>query len=699
MSRLKSWAVGLAAAITGLAIVPPLIDLSAWHAPLSHEFEQATGYPLRVNGAVHFYLLPRPGLSISNATVKEPDGKTPLLHIDHAKLKLDWLDLLQGRAAITGGEIEGPRFQVRQLADGRLNIENLFNRPASSGRLVWRIQDFSLSGGEFVYQDKNQHFARFHELETQLENPLTDDGNWRLKGKGTLLGWEGGLSLGGPFRYNPSTNRISLPALSMSFGGEDPQWKQVILGADSQVDIDLAPWRIKVGKVLMTARAEHADAKWQATLSTPGVRFENDMLRTLPAQAKVLITQGKRSIESDFELGELVGNMDALSLSTGHAKIDVRLKDPNHQLNLALNSPLTLIQGRELQLPGFELLGDYRHKNMTRGAIPLRQMGQLEVNLRKESFQLRSEGMLDHAPLTVQFGFKNFQDPAYRFDVGLDKLDLTPYLPLASEEARDLQTNQPIDFSWLEGWQAKGKLRLDELVIGKFRALNIRSDVEAGNRLLKLNPLSAEVYQGRLEGLLELTHGPQTRIKLKQKLSNMDIQHLLADLLQLIRFEGRGNLDVDLVAQGASLDQWLHTMEGQINLGLNHGSIRGIDLTRTLQTVSSNLAKLTGTESQAADQDASTPFSDLKARFKVTQGKAQNDDLQIRAGLINVTGKGNLSFAENRINYLLLASVAPNTGIREFQPLRGMAVPVEIIGPLDAPTYRIDYLNLTGKTK
>src|SRR5574343_321294 len=109
MSRLKSWAVGLAAAITGLAIVLPLIDLSAWHAPLSHEFEQATGYPLRVNGAVHFYLLPRPGLSISNATVKEPDGKTPLLHIDHAKLKLDWLDLLQGRAAITGGEIEGPR--------------------------------------------------------------------------------------------------------------------------------------------------------------------------------------------------------------------------------------------------------------------------------------------------------------------------------------------------------------------------------------------------------------------------------------------------------------------------------------------------------------------------------------------------------------------------------------------------------------
>lgn len=698
MTRLKPWLAGCVAALATLAILPPLLDLSSWHAPLAREFEQATGRRLQLAGAVHFSLLPQPGLQINDLTLFERDGSSPFAHVDRVQLKLDWLDLLQGQPVITGGSLEGPQINLLRRVDGRLNIEDLFAASAATGKLRWRIQQFSLRDGQLNYQGLREDRARFTGIEAEIDEPLAANGRWRFASQGEVWGWHGKLQADGPLRFDQAQRQLDLPSTSIRFSGADSDWKQTLFGLRGRFQLSLAPWELKISKVEASASAERGQAQWQGAFRTNNVYLEPDTIRTGPAEADVKVEDGSRTIESHFQLGELAGERSSLSLATARAGIDFKLQDPLNQLHLSFTSPLQLAGASELTLPAFELAGDYRHRDLPRAAIPLKQQGQVKLDLSAENINWQSRGMLDHAPLDVAFSMDDFADPRFTFRLQLDKLDLTPYLPLASEEAKTLRPAQTLDLSGLRGWRANGDLRLGELVIGNFRTLNLNTTLQANDGKLRLDPLQADIYQGQLTGSLQLDARSTPSITLKQKLRNMDIQHLLADMLRLVRFEGRGNLDVDLSSHGETLDSLRHNMEGRVDVGLSHGSIRGIDLTAALRQVRSNLAKLAGEPQQPADSNAKTAFSDLKASFAIHSGVAENHDLLLRTALVRVAGGGRLDLARNRIDYLLAASVADNTGVPELNTLRGLQIPIHIGGSLDTPNYRIDYLAIAGNT-
>jgi AsmA protein len=106
---------------------------------------------------------------------------------------------------------------------------------------------------------------------------------------------------------------------------------------------------------------------------------------------------------------------------------------------------------------------------------------------------------------------------------------------------------------------------------------------------------------------------------------------------------------------------------------------------------------LRGEQVQQANKTEKTDFSELSATFNIKNGIAHNNDLAMKSPLLRVGGEGTINIGNDSIDYLIKASIVGTTrgqGGRELADLQGVTVPVRVAGPLDAPSYKLDFAAL-----
>ena len=106
------------------------------------------------------------------------------------------------------------------------------------------------------------------------------------------------------------------------------------------------------------------------------------------------------------------------------------------------------------------------------------------------------------------------------------------------------------------------------------------------------------------------------------------------------------------------------------------------------------LGALKGEQTQQADKNQKTGFSELTATFNIKNGVARNNDLSLKSPLLRVGGEGEINIGEDTLNYLVKASIVGTSkgqGGRETDELKGLTVPVRVAGPLAAPSYKLDF--------
>jgi AsmA protein len=100
---------------------------------------------------------------------------------------------------------------------------------------------------------------------------------------------------------------------------------------------------------------------------------------------------------------------------------------------------------------------------------------------------------------------------------------------------------------------------------------------------------------------------------------------------------------------------------------------------------------------QASNKSQKTDFAELKASFKVTNGVARNNDLSLKSPLLRVEGAGDIDLGEDRLNYLLKATLVgtgKGQGGRDVGDLAGITVPVQLTGALASPQWSIDFAGM-----
>ena len=105
--------------IAAAAVLPPLIDWSAYGGPLSARLGAALGRPVTIGGPLAVRLLPTPSLSAGNVAIGNPPGMDgELLRAERLRLRLDFGALLGGAIKLSAIELDRPELMLNQDGNG-----------------------------------------------------------------------------------------------------------------------------------------------------------------------------------------------------------------------------------------------------------------------------------------------------------------------------------------------------------------------------------------------------------------------------------------------------------------------------------------------------------------------------------------------------------------------------------------------------
>lgn len=344
------------------------------------------------------------------------------------------------------------------------------------------------------------------------------------------------------------------------------------------------------------------------------------------------------------------------------------------------------------------------------GSLTIPLSGSVRAELGKPTVRADLVAKLDDSSIRAKLGLEGGAPASYNFDVDIDRLNVDRYFPPAEgtqgggtsaggakQAAQAADT--PVDLSALKGLRARGRLRIGQLQVHNLKLADVATDVRISRGKAELAPQSAKLYQGALAGALTLDANAR-RVQLKEKLTGVSIGPLIADLMQKDAMQGRGDVTLDVGATGGSVDAMKKSLTGRAQLALRDGAIKGINLAESLRKAQS-LIRAKSTQTLSADRAKQTDFSEMSASFVIRNGVAHSQDLNVKAPLFRITGAGDIDIGKGSIDYRAKAAVvgtAEGQGGKELAQLRGLSVPVRIVGPFDALKYEIDYRALATET-
>jgi AsmA protein len=212
-----------------------------------------------------------------------------------------------------------------------------------------------------------------------------------------------------------------------------------------------------------------------------------------------------------------------------------------------------------------------------------------------------------------------------------------------------------------------------------------------------LAPFSANLYDGSMAGTLKVDARSIPIIVFKQDMKGISIGPLLVDAINNDMLNGKGNLSVDVTAQGATVGALKKSLGGKAAVNLADGAVKGIDIAGTLRGVKDKLNVLKSQTNVEGDKSKKTDFSEMVASFNIKNGVAHNEDLSMKAPLFRITGAGDIDVANETINYLAKPTVVKSLkgqGGADLDELSGLTIPVKLTGTFAKPQYAIDFAGL-----
>lgn len=303
-------------------------------------------------------------------------------------------------------------------------------------------------------------------------------------------------------------------------------------------------------------------------------------------------------------------------------------------------------------------------------------------------------GTFDESRFQARVTMPRLAPAAYTFDAEIDKLDLDRYraaAPAADPKA-PAAPEKPIDLSALRELEASGALRVGAFQVLNLKAANLRVGLKAAGGRVVVDPIAADLYQGRVAGSATVAATSPPRIGLQQQLTGIAIGPLLKDLANQDRLDGKGNVTLDVTTSGATVSAMTKALGGRATLALADGAVRGINVAQTIRQAKARLGG--GAGNGTAANTEKTDFSELTGSFDITNGVARNTDLAAKTPLLRIGGAGDVDLGAQRLDYTVKATVVATLegqGGPELQALRGQTIPVKLSGPFSAIDWKIDF--------
>ena len=703
-------------AVAGMAYVAATFDPNDYKDQIIKAVKDSKQRDLRLDGKITLSLFPSIGANVGKVSLSEFSSDKPFAAIDSARVSLALLPLLSGQAVVDEVAVSGLQATLIRRKDGTTNIDDLLGtqgenkagkatgeqkadgkQPVRFDIAAVSIEKTSLAyhdegtGAQYAIKDLNLHTGRIANgvpgkidlsASIQANQPRLDI---TTQLKATLT-------------FDLDKQQYRLEGMDLQAGGTALDISNLKLKAGGDANANLSTQEFGAQKFSLSASGTKAKDAFDATLDAPALsltkeKFSGDKL-TLNAK----LDGAAGNIVAALSLPGLEGN--AQSFKSSAMTLDLDLKQPEQTFKVKLSSPLSgNFQAKRFDLGNLVVAVNASGDKLPNKSVSSEMKGSMQIDATNETVQANLAGGLLQSQVKARVGVNGFADPAINFDVDVDQFDADLYLPKKSPNApksaasKPGEAEQPLDLSGLRKLKLNGSLRIGTLKVANVKSTNVRLDVKARNGQVNIAPLSANLYQGSMNGSISVNAQATPSISVNQNLNGVNVAALTRDAANFDTLEGRGNIGMNLTMRGNTVSAMKKALNGNMSLNLADGAIRGINIARKLRDAQAMFGKGgASAQTQSANQDEKTDFSELKASFKVNNGVAHNDDLSLKSPLLRVTGNGDINIGNDSINYVAKATLAKTLeGQGGKDAVGGITVPVRVSGPFTDLKYTLDF--------
>ena len=643
----------VALAIAGAACLAATFNPNDYKPQAIQLVKDKLNRTLKINGDIKLTFYPAIGADLGGVTLSEQASDKEFAAIDKARVSLQFMPLLSRELVVSRVEVHGVRANLVKHKDGTSNIDDLTGAKPSATKGTTTAPTPATSPNGTPQKP----------IQFSIDSILIDD---------TSLG----------YADEASGAKYTLSKFQLKTGKIAP-------GTPGDIDLSFA-LAASAPLVALDVRL-----KSRVAFATDTGRFKLD---GLDFQAKGDAAGMKLAAFSIKGASE----GDAKAVQSEEIAIDIDAK----QGDKSITGKLAFGLAANLEAQVFELKKLSANVSVTDAKaggepIKLSLTGSARADVPKQNVVLDFSTKFDDSTITGKAGVSHFSPPAYTFDLNIDKLDVDRYTAAAGKKSGTTaaapaagQPEAPLDFSALKSLQANGSLKIASLKAANLKAQNVRLDLKAANGRVDVNPLSASLYQGTMNGSLSLVAAGTPQVGVKQTLNGIGIGPLLKDLIDKDMLEGKGNVSVDVTGQGATVSAIKKALAGSASLNLADGALKGVNLAELVRKARAAIGTAKGETSQASSASEKTDFTELKASFAIKGGVAHNSDLSMKSPLIRIGGEGDVDIGSDSVNYLVNATLVQSSsgqGGKDVVDLKGVTIPVRIVGPYASPSYKIDF--------
>lgn len=747
-------AVLLGLALAAAAYLVASFDPNRYKGLLIDGMREHRARTLAIDGPIGLSVFPRLEVTLRDVKLSEHRRPDEFAALQEATLAVQVMPLLKQRLAVDRVSARGVRVNYRRDADGRRNIDDLLsptpsdakNAPAgdaSSQALAFDISAIEFKDlqatvkdvplgldGRFVVKefatgrlaDGAESPIRFVgqaalaqpklnadvELTGQLKLSLPAGAPASVALRDLALSLRGDgfdvkqldARLAGTLAYDGSSGALQADKLRLALSGE----RLGVTLKDSTVALDALrldpPKRaLRLDALDVKLAGRRGEDRIAAQLAWPKLEVTGDALKGSALKGSASLQGGPAvgTVQMDFESQAPSGSFERIRVPG--LRLAVKGSGAGRSVNGEVRSDLTLApQPLAAALDALQLKLAF-----TDPALPpvnLALQGQAQAGAKDASW--RFDGAINDQKFTAS-GRADLSKPVPYVDAQarFAALDLTRFVaPSAGQKAPPPSAqpgaDTPVDLGGLKALDGRFSFRAGTLVYPPYRVADAALEATLAGGVLRVSDLSGRAWGGRFaaQATAQAAADPAAqRIGLKLDATDVDIAALLTDVAQFRKLEGKGRVTADVTTQGASVQRLKQALDGKAAFQLRDGAVRGINLAKTLRQWRSAVT-LNKDAVQASSAEEKTDFSEISASFDIADGVARSKDLSGKSPFLRVGGEGLVDIGRGRVDYLAKATVtgtAEGQGGADLALLKGVTVPVQLVGPFEAVDYKVQW--------
>jgi AsmA protein len=664
---------GLLLVLVG-AYLLTMFDPKAFQEEITKAVKESRQRTLTVEGEVKLMFFPKLGVNLGKISISEFQSDQVFAAIEGAQVALNFMPLLHGEAVVDEVMITGLQAVLVKHKSGASSIDDLLSKSdsarekrSSQAKLKFDIAGVQIEKTQLTYRDEGRgEQYTLHDLSLKTGRilsgmPTPVAGSVRLQATKPAVDLI--VQLKSTLTFDLDKKSYHLTGLEAQTKGQALDLTDLVIQARGDLGADLSSQAFNTKGLAISVLGTRPQGTFEVQLHAPRLDASNDKF-TGEALSLSAIDNGTNTIKATLTLAKLAGSAQSFQS----------------------DDLLLSVQATGNALPNKSVHSELK--------------GRVAFDRAKAKLDLDLAGSLLQSQIEARVAVTDFANPAIHFQADIDQFDADLFLPKSSAaevKAAGSGAEQPFDLTALKDLNLEGSLSIGALKLANVKAGQIKIDLKAKQGVVHLSPLTANLYEGTMQGsaTVNVTQALPS-FAITQQLEGIEVAPLLKDSADFDTLEGKGQVGIEVTTSGNTASALKKGLNGNLDLNLMDGAIKGINVAKKLRDVGNLLGQQSQTES--ADKTEKTDFSELKASFKVTNGVAHNEDLSLKSPLLRLSGNGDIDLGESSINYLakatLVKSLAGQGGADE---LAGLTVPIRASGPFTNLKYALDFESLASE--